>query len=702
IGRREELDELNALLTDPKTRLVTILGAGGIGKTRIAQELAVALQGKFRDGVRFISLAQFSTGDNLIPAIAAALDVHLSLGEDLHQAVLDELSSKHLLLVLDNFEHLVEEALLVRDILVAAGQIKILVTSREKLNIQGEVLYRLRGLQLPPQGQLEKIGTYDAIRLFLQRAREVQPGFGMSEQDILPVVQICRLVDGMPLGILMAAAWMEHFSPQAIADQIGRDLDFLSGEMRDVPARHRSLRTVFNSSFQHLDEEQRAAFRRLAVFRGGFTLEAAKAVAGADLKMLLPLVEKSLLQRDRNSDRFDLHELLRQYAGEKLSEAGESEKVEALQAVYYLEFVRRLAPRLKSVSQAEALDAIQADFENIRQAWEWAIKHRELEAIELATPSLYAFCDMRSRYSEGEALFDLARHGLSDPSATLALILLSWYDFIPDADRPKVFEEVASQAEDCLRQARAENHAKGTASSLIVLGAIATDRKDLKTASDHYREAMQHYPSLDDFYWVNMRVGLCYQSLGQHAAAIRSFQDSFSRGQALGERAKMGWSLVNLGDTSSLAGERAEARRYLQDALALFEELGTSGGEIWAGHSLANLALLDGDLELGRRLAGKALEIARQIHASAWIGKLSELIQQMEARPPRSQSLPEPLSERELEVLKLLKTDLDGPAIAGRLFVTLNTVRYHTKNIYRKLQVKNRREAVRRAEELRL
>ncbi|HET9915124.1 MAG TPA: LuxR C-terminal-related transcriptional regulator [Anaerolineales bacterium] len=705
IGRREELNRLKALLTDPEIRLVTLLGAGGIGKTRIARELAATLQERFREGVRFISLAQLNTRDSLIFAIAAAFDIHLPLGGNLQQALLDELSSKQLLLVLDNFEDLVEEALFVRDILVAAEQIKILITSREKLNIQGEVLYPLHGLGLPPQDEPDQVETYDAIRLFLQRARQAQPDFVIREQDLLSIVHICRSVDGMPLGILLAAAWMEHFSPQAIASQIDRDLDFLAHEIRDMPVRHRSLRTVFNSSFDHLEADQRSIFPRLAVFRGGFSVQAAKVVAGADLKMLLSLVERSLLQHDIDSGRFDLHELLRQYAGERLVESGECERVKGLHAGYYLDFAHQLAPRLKSPSQAEALDAIQADFENIGQAWEWAIKHRDFNAIELATPSLYAFCDMRSRYGEGKALFGLARRELSFPSSgipcpTRALLLLSWYDLIPYAERAAVFEELTAEAQNYLRQARAEAHAEGMAVSLILLGALVGDREDLNTAIRYYREAMEQYPPLDDFYWVNMRVGLCYQVLEQYAAAIQSFEQSLARGQALGERAKMGWSLLNIGNTLIMNNEQANAKTYLQKALVLFEELGTSVGILWVNYSLSSLALTDGDLGSAKKLATKTLELARQVHSPLWIEKVSGLIRQIEAQPAGVQPLQEPLSERELEVLRLLKSDLDGPEIARHLFVTLNTVRYHTKNIYRKLQVNNRREAVRRAKDI--
>jgi DNA-binding CsgD family transcriptional regulator len=322
--------------------------------------------------------------------------------------------------------------------------------------------------------------------------------------------------------------------------------------------------------------------------------------------------------------------------------------------------------------------------------------------------SLYAFCDMRSRYYEGEALFGLARQGLvpapgEAPHSAWTLSLLSWYDLMPYTKRPEIFEETASQAQNCLSGARATDDAEGVACSLVLLGAVVGDRGEYQTAIGHYQQAMQIHPPLDDFYWVNMRIGLAYQSLEQYPDALRSFRASLARGKVLGERVKIGWSLLNLGDTLAMTGENVEAGNHLREALELFEAIGTSVGIMWAKYSLARLALVEGKREMAKQLADQTFALAEQTRLPSWTDKISALLREITpdaghriARP----SLPEPLSEREMEILQLLKSDLNGPEIARALTVSLNTVRFHTKNIYRKLQVDSRREAVHRAEEL--
>jgi predicted ATPase/DNA-binding CsgD family transcriptional regulator len=710
VGRQADLGKLRALLTTPEIRLVTILGPGGIGKTRLAQELAASLQGKFSQGVVFISLAGLNASDDIVPVLAAALDVQIPLEGDLHQAVLNRLSPRQVLLVFDNFEQLVEQALFVHEILVSAKQVRVLVTSREKLNLQGETLYHLDGLQLPLE--IETLEESDAIRLFLQRTRQACPNYVLNSQDAPHIIHICRLVQGMPLGILLAAAWMEHFSPQEIAVQMERSLDFLAREFRDLPERHRSLRAVFDSSFARLDETQRAAWRRLAVFRGGFTAQAAEAVAGADLRILLSLVEKSLLQRNIHTGRFDLHELLRQYAREKLTEASENEQIGTLHASYYLGFVSQSGPQLKSSQQTTVLDAFQNDWENISQAWQWAVEHRDLCAIELATPALYAFCDMRSRYHTGKSLFGLARQTLSPSPADVpfpawGLLLLSWYDMLTYLERPALNDEVTAQTQACLTRARQCGSELGVASSLVLLGAIAADRAEYETAARYCQEGMRLQPMLDDFYWVSLRIGICQQLNGQYQDSLDSFRVGLARAQALGERVKTGWALLNMGNTYSMLGENAQAESHLCQALEMFEAIGTTAGCMIGRYSLAGVALAEGRPVEARKLVKEALEIAGQIHSHLWEGQLNDLLKRIGMEPaalegqPRA-ALSEPLSDRELEILHLLKSDLDGPEIARELSISLNTLRFHTKNIYRKLRATNRREVVRQAENLNL
>jgi predicted ATPase/DNA-binding CsgD family transcriptional regulator len=710
VGRQADLNIMLDLLQDPAIRLVTILGVGGVGKTRFALELAGVLRDRFQHSTVFVPLSHLSTADELLPALAGTLGVHIPRGGDLQQALLDHLGNQQVLLVLDNFEHLLGEAFLILDILNAGSGIKVLVTSREKLNLECETLYHLRGLELPSANCTHKVDEFEAVRLFLQKARQARPVFSLTDENTSAVIRICQLVDGIPLGILLAAAWVEHFSPTEIANQITQSLDFLTREWRDVPPRHSGMRAAFDSSFDLLDERQKSVFRRLAVFRGGFSLAAVEVIAGADLGILLALADKSLLWRDPASGRYDMHELLRQYAGEKLIAAREYEDILATHANYYKAFVHQREALLISSSQATALDEIQADFDNIRQAWGWLIEKRDLPTVRSMIPGLYAFCDMRSRFYEGEAIFHMGSEGLSPqsgeaPHPALALALLSWYDLRLYIERFESYEEIISHAQSSLEQAIAIHDPEGTAASLVLLGAIAEDQNDIKTAIRNYERGMHAYPPLDDIYWVNMRIGLCHQAAQDYPQAIQAFRISLQRGKDSGERVKTGWSLLNIGDTLLLQGNPAEAKRYLEQACELFQEVGTTIGILWSNYSLSRADFTLGNLTRAQELAGIAGQIARQIHSTSWIGKVDNLLQQLD---PQSSQVSdeakdqdnEPFSQRELEVLHLLKSEMSGPEIARELIVSLNTVRYHTKNIYRKLQVNNRLEAIHRAKEL--
>lgn len=515
VGRQADLERMLDLLQNPSIRLVTILGTGGIGKTRLALELARVLHDQFQHGALFIPLAQLRMIDELLPALAGALGVQLPPGGDLQQAVLAHLAGQQILLVLDNFEHLLEEAALISDILVNGPQVKVLVTSREKLNLEAETLYHLGGLELPPLDSLQNPKEYDAVRLFLQKASQVQPGFSLNIVNTPAVIQICHLVDGNALGILLAAAWIEHFSPAEIAAEISNSLDFLSHQVRDAEPRHFGMRAVFDSSFNRLDEHLQAVFRKLAVFRGGFDLAAAAAITGADLQSLIALVEKSLLARDPNTGRYELHELLRQYGAERLAASSDHENTLAAYAEHYSIFVCQREGQLISPSQTAALDEIQTDFDNIRQAFVKLIENRNFESARSMLPGLYAFCDMRNWFYEGEALFRLASERLAPrageaPHSVWTLALLSWYDMWTYIEPFESFEEIALHARNSLEQAMSIGDAQATAVSLILLGVVARHQGDFKTAIQNYERAMQVCPHLDDIYFVNIRIGLCY------------------------------------------------------------------------------------------------------------------------------------------------------------------------------------------------
>ena len=312
IGREEELAQLARWLNDPEARLLTLVGSGGIGKTRLALHCALVHGDRFTHGAYFVPLAPVSA-DLLISAIAQSLDLSF-LGRQIPKLqLLDYLREKHLLLVLDNFEHLRDQAALLTDISTRAPRVKLLVTSREWLNLPQERVFDLRGLPFPEANRPAEtnLEDYAAVQLFVQNARRVHWSFMLRSEE-RGVERICQLVEGMPLGIELAAAWVRVISPEEIAREIGRDFQFLSTTLGGLPERHRSLRVVFDYSYNRLSSEAQRAFRQMSVFKAGFSRDAAERVAGAPLPLLATLVDHSLLHRTV-SGRYEVHELLRQY-----------------------------------------------------------------------------------------------------------------------------------------------------------------------------------------------------------------------------------------------------------------------------------------------------------------------------------------------------------------------------------------------------
>ena len=322
IGREAEIETLSHFLADPATRLVTILGMGGMGKTRLA--LATARQyisldstqpSPFENGIYFIPLAPLHAANAVILTLAESVQFSFYAAHNPKQQLLDFLREKSMLLVMDNFEHVLDAANLVGDILEAAPNVKIIVTSRERLNLRGETVFNIGGMALTDWENLDTAQDNNAVKLFLQSARRVQPSFDLKADDLPHLAQIFQMVQGMPLGIELAAAWVDALHLEEIAQEIQQNRHFLETEMRDVPERHRSIRAVFEYSWHLLGDSERDIFTYLSVFRGGFTRDAAIAVTGIGLRALTTLVNKSLISRDSDG-RYHIHVLIREYAME--------------------------------------------------------------------------------------------------------------------------------------------------------------------------------------------------------------------------------------------------------------------------------------------------------------------------------------------------------------------------------------------------
>ena len=594
VGRKTELAALNRLLSGRATRLVTILATGGMGKTRLALEAAQQFYEVHQIDVYFVELASINTGESMVSAVADAVDYPFQQDErPPKQQLLNYVHDKHLLLVLDNFEHLVAEVEFVNEILRTAPDVKILVTSRERLQISAELIFRLDNIAFPTQTKLEGIREYDAIRLFLQCAQRANVDFILDDDDLTDVAQICRMVQGLPLGIVLAAAWVDLLSPAEIAQEISRSIDFLASELRDVPDRQRSVRAVFEHTWKRLSDAERLVFMKLSVFRGGFTREAAQSVSGASLRALGALVNKALLQNQRNG-RFSIHELLRQYAKVALTETGQLFATNEAHCFYFARFLQDCEADLKGHRQQTAIAEIRADFDNIQTAWDWAVEQTLLEPLDQASNSLGFIYKWLGHYQEGQMAFLRAAEKLhsvetSQGQSTLVKILIRLADFALTVDMRDQAQKALSEALDIVGglERTGENTLVEHAAILKGLGNVAYYDVSLHDAIQFYRQSLALYEALNDRWGeaiVRMQLQLARIDLtdsgniDQHLARITSAKDQIQKSltifQELGDRTNQAGCLESLGLMHLILGQAIEAQSVLEQCIAICRDLG--------------------------------------------------------------------------------------------------------------------------------
>lgn len=624
VGREAELAAIARRLAEPGCRLLTLQGPGGVGKTRLALAAAEAATqtAVFPHGIWFVSLAELDNGLLLPTTIADAVALSLAGTATPQTQLLRYLRQKQLLLVLDNAEHLLGETAvisLLHQLLTHTPGLKLLVTSRERLNIRGEWLLPVEGLSFPPTTPQEE--TYAAATLFVQCAQRVRPEFQLTATNRKAVWRICQLVEGVPLGIELAATWLRLLSCAEIGAEIGRSYHFLSDAPRAVAGRHQSLHAVFAYSWGLLTASEQQAVARLAVFRGGFSREAAQTVAQATLPLLASLVDKSFL-RVRQPGRYEMHAMLRQYAAEKLLPA-EQERVQDRHAAFYAVFLQRWLRPLQGGDQLAALDGIRRELENVRVGWRWALE-RPLQVAALPhwqslvrdmSEAMFYFFTMRSWFEEGAQLLGQVVAWLGQWGEETAVLRWriqarhGWLQFLRGQ---------TVQGEQMLRHSLAQL-AEAKAETIFChnyLGAAAFYRQDEAEALGHLQQASVLAQRLDDPFGEAIALDIMgrVQMYRQDFDAAESLlQTSLARKRPLGDRFGMGFSLQNLGAVAQALGQPERARRLYEESLALREEMGDRRGMGLCLEKLGDLAVAAGDGAAARQLYERCEAIFSEI-----------------------------------------------------------------------------------------
>ena len=651
-GREDELTWLREHLAHPEGRLLTLSGPGGAGKTRLAQEAALE-QAAGGTAVQVMALESATSAGEVISAVAASLGLSPGGSEPPARQLLAALQAGQFLLVLDNLEQLLvgasrdEVLALLLSWLNEAPGVKLLITSRQRLGLQAEWVLPLGGLAFPGVPAAGLLARSSAVRLFVERAGRVRPGFALTAHNAPALLEICQLTGGLPLALELSAAWAGHLDAHEIAGELRASLDFASSAGPDRPERHRSLRAAFNHSWALLGPEERGVLARLTVFQGGFERAAAQRVAHSPLRVLLTLGDHSLVRRGTDG-RYLLHEVVRQYAAEHLEAlAQQAQATRTAHAAFFLALAQQAAPQLRGPEQAHWLERLATDHDNLRAALDWLVTGQDAaRALGLACGLLW-FWYVRGHHREGlarletalklpggpddaraEALYgagwlarELGEYALARARLDEALVLcerLSLRRLAADVLHATgiVCRETGSldEAQAFLQRAEAVQRDQaerwGLATSLNDLGVTWLLRGDKATARQYFQESLELKEALGD------RQGIAYAlaNLGNAAQTLEEYQSLTARSltikRELGDRQGVGNSLFNLAEISLGQGHLKAARTLLGEALGLFWQLGRRRNAALALLLFAQLAAAEKRPELCLLLAGAADALA--------------------------------------------------------------------------------------------
>jgi predicted ATPase/DNA-binding XRE family transcriptional regulator len=587
IGREIELKALERLFNESQCRLLTLTGIGGIGKTRLAIEFASGNMALFPGGVFFVPLASVNSHEKIVSTIADVLDFGFSGPADPREQLLNYISNhikQEALFIFDNLEHLLIPKFapddtpgvveLISEILQRLPKVKILGTSRERLNLYGEWTYELHGLSVPPDDFVGRLEDYDSIALFVKIAQRVKFDFQILGVEQSGLIQICQLLEGVPLAIELAAAWVNMMSCQEIAQEIKFNMDFLTTSMRDIPERHRSIRATFDHSWKLLSDEERLALCQISVFHGGFDRDAASQIAGASLSLLTSLSTKSLVRRT-DSGRYDLHEVIRQYGLAHLNEYPQSLETYQGHCEYYLGFLQNHEKSLKSSLQQEAIRELTDEIDNIRAAWAWAIDHKAYVQLGKAGRALGWYYEITGVYSEGieqfEPLMQALKGESQDPGSDWVLgLALSQQGLL--YFRKGEFDSAQRLYRESITALRPLGHHILLADALIFLGIILHLNGEYAQAKELLNQGLVIAKECNESWfeaYAIYNLGYIASLMGRFSEGYEQMLAGLAIWRALGDPQYISLGLNFLVPTLIKLGKYEEAKSYMQESLIL-------------------------------------------------------------------------------------------------------------------------------------
>lgn len=623
IGRQRELKEITSRLCQESTRLLTLTGPGGIGKTWLAVEAIDKLQDSLSMDVFFLPLANTLSIDAMMVSLSEILGLRPDNNQELKKQVLAFLGPRKILLFMDNLEHLSGIRGTIFQMLDQTEHLKILATSRSRLTLKKEHVIPLSGLGYHPNDPgddpVQRIINTEGAALFLSEIRKVRPDFNPNENNVNDIIRICRLTSGIPLALVLAGGRGDVFSLRDIADQISANIDFLQSKHIDVASCHRSMRAVFDSSWNSLTPEERDVFIRLSVFKGQFTRQAADAVAQSSRKesgdcALSGLIRKSLVKINSDSGCFEIHSLLAQYAGDKLLASGMMEEILDKHENYYLNLLRTGEKELIGQGMMAYRTDMDLAFANIEHAWFRAVNRGDIATVSRSATGLYIYFDMHTHYLNGERFFRAAKQSISSPNSSFrpefGLLLLCWFDMQNQSSGILGSAgEIQSFVQNWLRWAVKSGCSLSRAHALLFMGAIAQRKKKYARAIRLYRLSLSREPKVEHAFWVTNRIGLCLRLQNMMDQALISFEKSLRIGQDLGDTVKIAWSLGNFGSAHLCLGNLDSAVPLLLSAKDIFENIKASMGVISCLEELSLIALFQGALDRAAELAGQAIDL---------------------------------------------------------------------------------------------